>query len=363
MKTDLRELRISGGTTVVPSKTNTHHGGSSSKTAVLDAFEGASGRSPRQQPDSAASALAPPQSSSRSAGAILNEIPAVPENRRALHAEPTSIPKTPGVHLRTLYAEDQETKIAELFRVRLEPGERSIPFEGEMLAFVLRGGGEVRHGEAFENDHPIGPEHSFYLPRDQKGQLMADEDVPLDVLVVRICKQLSLWPGKEAVFTHESAPDPKNEYPAPDTSKIFQAVDSPIGTGGLAIAVLEGKQVSIPVQHRTIYEMWFVLEGDGDFVQPAHPGAGDGVRLEPDTTLTVMPHEPFQFRNTGTRKLRILMLTAASWPGGKEATVKPGAECACWPHGGLPHPEAAAPAEPRAADDQVPNDTLVLRSA
>ena len=360
MKTDLRELRISGGTTVVPSKTNTHHGGSSSETAALDAFEGASGRPPHQQPATTASALAAPQQSSRSPGPILTEIPAVPENRRALHAEPTSTPKTPGVHLRTLYAEDQETKIADLFRVQLEPGERSVPFEGEMLAFVLQGGGKVRHGEAFKKAKDLELEYSFYLPRGQEGQLMAGQKQPMEVLLVRICKQLGRQPGNE-IFMDAGEPDPAKE-PAPDGSEIFLAVDSPIKTGGLAIAKLAPGQVSVPVQHSTLYEMWYVLEGVGDFVQPARAEGGDGVRLERGTIIAIMPNEPFQFRCTGSEGLRAVMLTVQSWPGSHEATRKTEPEFARWLHEYLSRSALEAPEGHRGAD-LAPADTHAQRCA
>lgn len=104
---------------------------------------------------------------------------------------------------------------------------------------------------------------------------------------------------------------------APDGSTVFPLVR----TGGSSVGLiqLEPGWVTAPVRHRTIEEVWYVLEGSGELWRQA----GDEeeiVELAPGVCVTIPTGSSFQFRAAEGSMLRMLMLTVPPWPGDDEAT-------------------------------------------
>lgn len=80
--------------------------------------------------------------------------------------------------------------------------------------------------------------------------------------------------------------------------------------------------VSRPVQHRSVEEAWYVIEGDGEVwrcppgrsaeqVQPVAVSAGDA--------LVIPTGWAFQFRGGQNEGLRFICVTMPPWPGMDEA--------------------------------------------
>lgn len=109
----------------------------------------------------------------------------------------------------------------------------------------------------------------------------------------------------------------ERDYLAPDGSEIRLLVE---GThGGLAHCTLPAGATSSPVRHRTVEELWYVLEGSGEIWrgregEPERVDAlsvGDSVRIPVGTA--------FQFRASPHRALKLLLATMPPWPGPEEA--------------------------------------------
>lgn len=122
------------------------------------------------------------------------------------------------------------------------------------------------------------------------------------------------------------------DYLAPDGSEI--RLLPTMNGGGLCHCTLPIGKTSSPVTHRHVEEIWYVLEGEGE-VWRKNSEAEEVVSVSTGTSLTIPPCTAFQFRNTGTNPLRILIVTMPPWPGPQEAekavgpwrpTVTPGAK-------------------------------------
>jgi mannose-6-phosphate isomerase-like protein (cupin superfamily) len=72
------------------------------------------------------------------------------------------------------------------------------------------------------------------------------------------------------------------------------------------------------VRHRTVQELWYVLDGVGEIWR----GLADGDQVDPlcaGTAVTIPLGVHFQFRNTGDVPLDIVIVTMPPWPGMAEA--------------------------------------------
>ena len=76
--------------------------------------------------------------------------------------------------------------------------------------------------------------------------------------------------------------------------------------------------VSKAVAHRTVEEIWYFLEGEGE-VWRIREGVGEEVAVSPGVALTIPLGTGFQFRNTGSAHLRFVIATMPPWPGEEEA--------------------------------------------
>ena len=88
--------------------------------------------------------------------------------------------------------------------------------------------------------------------------------------------------------------------------------------GSMAHFELPAGAVSHAVTHRTVEEIWFVVEGRGSIWRRQ-----DGVEsidpLAPGTSLTIPLGTAFQFRAEGGAPLAFVAITMPPWPGMDEA--------------------------------------------
>ncbi len=110
--------------------------------------------------------------------------------------------------------------------------------------------------------------------------------------------------------------NPDADYLAPDGSEI-RLLPTMKG-GALCHCTLPASKTSSPVSHHHVEEIWYVLEGEGE-VWRKNSGFEEVVSVSAGACLTIPPRTVFQFRNTGTGPLRILIATMPPWPGPQEA--------------------------------------------
>lgn len=119
---------------------------------------------------------------------------------------------------------------------------------------------------------------------------------------------------------------PAPEVIAPDGSEIRLLLDGRHRAAGASMVevVLPAGQVSRPVYHRTVEELWYILEGRGQVWRcppDADPGEFAPCPVQPGDALTIPPGWRFQFSadlDAGA-PLRFLCITLPPWPGPEEA--------------------------------------------
>ena len=84
--------------------------------------------------------------------------------------------------------------------------------------------------------------------------------------------------------------------------------------------------VSIPVEHRTVEEVWFFLAGAGQ-VWRKQSEREQVLEVSPGVSLTIPLGTRFQLRNTGEVPLEFLIATTPPWPGAGEAVLL---DEGCW---------------------------------
>jgi mannose-6-phosphate isomerase-like protein (cupin superfamily) len=103
---------------------------------------------------------------------------------------------------------------------------------------------------------------------------------------------------------------------APDGSEVRLLLSM---TGGsMAHFLLHPGQISRPVRHRSVEEIWYILSGTGEMWRSAG-GQEQTVPLSPGTCLTIPVGTTFQFRCIGNDDLAAIAATMPPWPGGGEA--------------------------------------------
>jgi mannose-6-phosphate isomerase-like protein (cupin superfamily) len=111
---------------------------------------------------------------------------------------------------------------------------------------------------------------------------------------------------------------------APDGSEIRFLVGSDQGAtkSSLVEVTLAPGEVTRPVKHRTVEEVWYVLEGSG-LVWRCPPKAAsanvDAVSIAFGDTLVIPTGWGFQFSANENSQLRFLCHTTPPWPGEHEA--------------------------------------------
>lgn len=103
---------------------------------------------------------------------------------------------------------------------------------------------------------------------------------------------------------------------APDGSEIRLLPAT--GRASMVHCTLPPGKVSLAVAHRTVEEIWYFLEGQGEVWRKL--GADEEVvQVSPGVSLTIPLGAHFQFRNSGDTPLRFVLATVPPWPGDDEA--------------------------------------------
>ena len=112
---------------------------------------------------------------------------------------------------------------------------------------------------------------------------------------------------------------------APDGSEIRLLIDERHQARGASMVevTLPAGQVSRPVYHRTVEEVWYILEGTGH-VWRCPPDAPDPseiseVAVSPGDALVIPTGWSFQFSAGKSEAFRFLCMTLPPWPGEDEA--------------------------------------------
>ncbi len=107
------------------------------------------------------------------------------------------------------------------------------------------------------------------------------------------------------------------DYLAPDGSEIRLLVEGE--NGGFAHCVLPAGKTSEAVRHRTVEELWYVLEGDGELwrAKDGEPPRTDKISV--GDSLRIPVGTSFQFRTTSESDLKLLLATMPRWPCPEEA--------------------------------------------
>lgn len=121
-------------------------------------------------------------------------------------------------------------------------------------------------------------------------------------------------------------PEEPDEF-APDGSEIRLLTKTK--RGGMCHCTLPVGKTSQAVRHKTIEEIWYFLQGQGE-VWRKHAEREEVVSVSPGVCLTIPTGAHFQFRTTGDEELRFLIATMPPWPGEQEAVKVQGH----WPASG-----------------------------
>jgi mannose-6-phosphate isomerase-like protein (cupin superfamily) len=70
-------------------------------------------------------------------------------------------------------------------------------------------------------------------------------------------------------------------------------------------------------EHRTVEEIWYCLQGQGQIWRKKGDQEGEET-LSPGVSVSIPQHTQFQFRNTGTEPLIVIITTMPPWPGADE---------------------------------------------
>lgn len=108
---------------------------------------------------------------------------------------------------------------------------------------------------------------------------------------------------------------------APDGSEVRLLAALPSGSS--AEFLLYPGQVSVPVRHRTVSELWYVVAGSGQLWR-MDAAAAVITPLATGTSASIPVGTAFQFRNDGNVALRIVATTMPPWPGDNEAELVAG---------------------------------------
>ena len=110
------------------------------------------------------------------------------------------------------------------------------------------------------------------------------------------------------------------DYFAPDGSEI-RLLPKMTG-GGLCHVTLPAKGISKAVKHKTVEEIWYFLQGQGQVWRKLGDDESVG-DVGPGVAVTIPTGAHFQFQNLGNDPLCFLCVTMPPWPGKQEAkTVK-----------------------------------------
>lgn len=108
---------------------------------------------------------------------------------------------------------------------------------------------------------------------------------------------------------------------APDGSEVRILLS--LAGGSMAHFRLAPGQVSLAIRHRTVEELWYVVEGRGQMWR-ADAAREEVVDLAPGTSLSIPVGTRFQFRCVGEAPFAAVGVTMPPWPGAEEAVMVDG---------------------------------------
>jgi mannose-6-phosphate isomerase-like protein (cupin superfamily) len=111
---------------------------------------------------------------------------------------------------------------------------------------------------------------------------------------------------------------------APDGSDVRLLLQ--LSRGSMAHFELGAGRVSRPVAHRSVDEIWYVLDGTGQMWR-RQAERQETVPLRSGTCVSIPAGTHFQFRADSSGPLAAVAVTMPPWPGPDEAYEVPGA----WP--------------------------------
>ncbi len=111
---------------------------------------------------------------------------------------------------------------------------------------------------------------------------------------------------------------------APDGSEV--RILCRLSGGSMAHFTLPAGQVSKAVQHRTVEELWFFIEGRGRMWR-ARETTAEIIDVHAGISVSIPTGTAFQFRNDGDQPLVAVAVTMPPWPGPDEALLVEGT----WP--------------------------------
>ncbi|MCB1378430.1 MAG: cupin domain-containing protein [Alphaproteobacteria bacterium] len=103
---------------------------------------------------------------------------------------------------------------------------------------------------------------------------------------------------------------------APDGSDV--RILAACARGSMAQFTLPPGAVSTAVAHRTVEELWLVIDGQGRMWRRLGNDE-ETVELRPGVSITIPVGTSFQFRNDGAERLECVGVTMPPWPGMDEA--------------------------------------------
>lgn len=111
---------------------------------------------------------------------------------------------------------------------------------------------------------------------------------------------------------------------APDGSEIRLLIDQrhQASAASMVEVTLPAGQVSRPVWHQNVEEVWYVLQGQGEVWRcppDADPALYGSVAVKAGDSLVIPPRWRFQFSASDAEELRFLCFTVPPWPGDDEA--------------------------------------------
>ena len=109
---------------------------------------------------------------------------------------------------------------------------------------------------------------------------------------------------------------------APDGSNV--RILLALSGGSMAHFELAPGLVSIPVAHKTVEEVWYILGGRGEMWRREGEFT-EVTALEPGVCVTIPVGTAFQFRSQGPEALAAVAITMPPWPGEAEAYEVAGA--------------------------------------
>jgi mannose-6-phosphate isomerase-like protein (cupin superfamily) len=207
--------------------------------------------------------------------------------------------------------------------------------------FVLAGSGQLwRCAGAMAELVELRPLRCVSIPPEVNFQYRSDDDPMIFLVVVAPRWSADHWHAAPAGLCDPVSGKVQTAVPAatgrgwstidlpeapdhrgPDGSESRELLDC--ADGGVAHLRLPANSTTPPVVHRTVDQVWFVLEGEGE-IWRRRDDTHEAVRVRAGTCLTIPVGTSWQCRNLGSTPLEMLVGTFPRWPGPGEAVEADG---------------------------------------